>query len=130
MSDEQAVLDTAAALVAAFGSHDVDTYFDSFDPTTTFVFYNSPVVLRSVAEYQATWAEWESDGFHVDSCESHDGRVQFLTPDVALFTHRVHTVVTDNSGTNAVDERETIVFRREPDGSWIAVHEHLSPLPH
>jgi ketosteroid isomerase-like protein len=26
-------------------------------------------------------------------------------------------------------ERETIVFRREPDGRWLAVHEHLSPAP-
>src|SRR5829696_796084 len=29
----------------------------------------------------------------------------------------------------AVEERETIVFARQPDGTWLAVHEHLSPMP-
>lgn len=127
--DQSAVLKAAADLVAAFGSHDVERYFASFAPGTTFVFYNSPNVLRSVADYQSLWREWEADGFHVDSCESIGGQVQFLTPSVALFTHQVRTVVTDNSGTVELSERESIVFRQEPDGQWIAVHEHLSPLP-
>ena len=26
-------------------------------------------------------------------------------------------------------ERETIVFAHQPDGRWLAIHEHLSPLP-
>ena len=26
-------------------------------------------------------------------------------------------------------ERETIVFARQQDGGWLAVHEHLSPAP-
>jgi ketosteroid isomerase-like protein len=123
------VIDAAEAIVTAFGQHDVDAYFSSFAPDTTFIFYNSPRVLRSVAQYQDLWKEWEQDGFHVDSCESIDGQVQFLTDDVALFTHRVHTVISDNSGTAELDERESIVFRRSESGSWVGVHEHLSPLP-
>jgi ketosteroid isomerase-like protein len=126
---EGAVLSAANALIAAFGSHDVEAYFASFDPDTTFVFYNSPTVLRSVADYRSLWSEWETDGFHVDSCKSLDQRVQFLTSDVALFTHRVNTTVSDHSGQDSLDERESIVFRRQSDDAWIAVHEHLSSYP-
>jgi ketosteroid isomerase-like protein len=126
---ETAVLTAANALIAAFGSHDVEAYFASFDPDTTFIFYNSPAVLHSVAEYQALWSEWETDGFHVDACASLDQHVQFLTSDVALFTHRVNTTVSDHSGQASLDERESIVFRRQSNEAWIAVHEHLSSYP-
>jgi hypothetical protein len=33
------------------------------------------------------------------------------------------------AGREALRERETIVFHRAPSGRWLAVHEHLSPLP-
>jgi ketosteroid isomerase-like protein len=35
----------------------------------------------------------------------------------------------DAGGEHDLAERETIVFRREPAGEWLAVHEHLSPDP-
>jgi ketosteroid isomerase-like protein len=40
----------------------------------------------------------------------------------------VTTVVRTAPGEQTLRERETIVFRREA-GRWVAVHEHLSPLP-
>ncbi len=50
-----------------------------------------------------------------------------LLGDAAVFRHRVHTRARGGGGETTTDERETIVFARRPDGSWLAVHEHLSP---
>jgi ketosteroid isomerase-like protein len=127
-STEAEVLATAAALVAAFGSHDVAAYFDAFADDATFVFHTAAARLDSRAEYEALWHRWEhEDGFHVISCTSSGQRVQLLG-DVAVFTHDVTTVV-DAAGERATtDERETIVFARLGD-RWLAVHEHLSPAP-
>jgi ketosteroid isomerase-like protein len=48
--------------------------------------------------------------------------------DAAVFTHTVVTEISTKQGPTTMRERETIVFRRD-GGKWIAVHEHLSPLP-
>jgi ketosteroid isomerase-like protein len=32
-------------------------------------------------------------------------------------------------GEEAVHEIETIVFRKQPDGRWLIVHQHLSAQP-
>jgi uncharacterized protein (TIGR02246 family) len=118
----------AAAIVAAFGRHDPKAYFALFAPEATFVFHTTPQRLNSRAEYQAEWAKWEKeDGFRVRSCKSSDQRVQVLG-DAAVFTHTVVTEISTRQGPTTMRERETIVFRRE-GGKWIAVHEHLSPLP-
>jgi hypothetical protein len=45
---------------------------------------------------------------------------------VAIFTHKVSNEVSTNDGVDTVLERETIVFELV-NGSWIAIHEHLSP---
>jgi uncharacterized protein (TIGR02246 family) len=118
----------AAAIVAAFGRHDPRAYFALFAPEATFVFHTTPQRLNSRAEYQAEWAKWEKeDGFRVRSCKSSDQRVQVLG-DAAVFTHTVVTEISTKQGPSTMRERETIVFRRD-GGKWIAVHEHLSPLP-
>ncbi len=52
-----------------------------------------------------------------------------LAGDVAVFTHRVSTRALSGGEEVTTDERETIVFRREADGRWLAIHEHLSPTP-
>ncbi len=130
MTREQEVLDAARALVGAFGAHDTAGYFAAFAPDATFVFHTADAPLRSRAEYEELWASWErEDGFHVVSCSSADQHVQLLGPDVGVFTHRVHTVVRTDEGEEVLDERETIVFHRGADGRWVAVHEHLSPVP-
>ncbi|GEM_PF-108081 len=118
----------AAAIVAAFGRHDPNAYFALFAPEATFVFHTTPQRLNSRAEYRAEWAKWEKeDGFRVRSSKSSDQRVQVLG-DAAVFTHTVVTELSTKQGPTTMRERETIVFRRD-GGKWIAVHEHLSPLP-
>lgn len=117
----------ADQLVAAFAGHRADEYFAAFDPAATFLFHTSPSVLGSRAEYEAEWASWEDDGFRVLGCETRDRRIDLVTPEVAVMTHRVRTRL---AGVDDVScERETIVFRRGADGRWLAVHEHLSPDP-
>jgi ketosteroid isomerase-like protein len=128
MSSDQQVLAAAASLVRAFGRHDVDAYFAAFRSDATFCFYTFPRLLRSRAEYRQLWEGWEQqDGFRVLSCESSEQHVQSLG-DVAVFTHRVATHVRAGGEESRLDERETIVFVPDGDG-WLAVHEHLSPVP-
>jgi ketosteroid isomerase-like protein len=128
-SRDDEVAAAAATLVAAFGDHDKVGYFAAFAPDATFVFYPTETLLGSRAEYERLWAEWESEGFQVLGCRSLEGRVDLLTDDVAVFTHRVRTRVRIDGAEEHLAERETIVFRRTPQGSWLGVHEHLSPDP-
>ncbi len=127
--DEQAVLAAADACIEAFGGHDRERYFASFTPDATFVFYTTPGRLESRAVWQAEWDRLVAeDGFHVLQCTSDDRRVQVLG-DVAVFSHRVRTRSASHDGEVDSDERETIIFQRQADGAWLAVHEHLSPTP-
>jgi len=128
VNGEAEVLDAAGSLVEAFGAHDTAAYFASFAPDATFLFHTHDRPLRSREAYRELWTSWEQDGFQVVSCASSDRHVQVLTDDVAVFTHRVHTVVRTGAAEESLDERETIVFRREAGGRWSAVHEHLSPM--
>ncbi|WP_223863586.1 nuclear transport factor 2 family protein [Streptomyces sp. 5-10] len=127
MNDE--VLRAADALVAAFGEGRLDDYFAAFAPDATFVFHTTPERLTSTADYRALWDRWVAeDDFRVLSCASTDRLVQLLG-DTAVFTHRVETTVSTTAGAETTHERETIVFRRQPHGHWLAVHEHLSAAP-
>ncbi len=130
MSDsEPKVLDAAAALVAAFASGDLEAYFACFADHASFVFHSTPQLIESVDDYRRLWASWQRDeDFRVVSCESSARRVQSLGS-VAVFTHRVRTRVASVAGEVELHERETIVFEQQPDGRWLAVHEHLSPDP-
>jgi ketosteroid isomerase-like protein len=127
MTAQEEVLDAARRLIEAFGSHDVPAYFGSFAADATFVFHNHPVPLASRADYEAVWRGWEQEGFHVEGCTSSDQNVHLLTPEVAVFTHSVSTRLAGDEA--AQRERETIVFRRDPSGRWLGVHEHLSVDP-
>ena len=124
------VLAAAAACVRAFGEHDTADYFAAFHPAATFVFHTTDRLLGSRQEYEAEWAAWEADGFRVLSCVSSEQQVD-VWGDVAVLTHRVRTEVrpAEDAGAEVQHERETIVFRREPDGRWLGVHEHLSRDP-
>jgi ketosteroid isomerase-like protein len=124
------VLSAANALVDAFGAHDKNRYFSCFAEDATLLFYTTPQLLRSLSAFKDEFATWEKeDGYHVVKCESSDQNVQMLGDGVGIFTHSVLTNVMMNDGETEQRERETIVFRREPDGRWLAVHEHLSPAP-
>jgi ketosteroid isomerase-like protein len=127
-SDE--VLSAANALVDAFGAHDKDRYFSCFAEDATLLFYTTPRLLPSLSAFKDEFATWEKEyGYHVLKCVSSEQNVQILGDDVGVFTHSVLTNVMMNDGEAEQRERETIVFRREPDGRWLAVHEHLSPAP-
>jgi ketosteroid isomerase-like protein len=129
VSTTEEVLAAAGQLVEAFGRHDTGAYFECFAPEATFIFYTTPARLASRAEYERLWAGWErDDDFRVLSCSS-EGQVVQVLGDAAIFSHDVTTVVRTRAGEQAVRERESIVFRRRRDGSWAAVHEHLSPRP-
>ncbi len=132
MNESKAIAEvktTADAIVAAYGGHRTDDYFQAFHPQATFVFYSSPERFNSRVEFREEWDRWmREDGFKVLECVSSDQLVQPLG-DVAVFTHSLETRLRTNAGEETVLERETIVFSRQADGSWLAVHEHLSPDP-
>lgn len=123
--DAQAEVAAAAdQLVGAFARHDRDAYFDCFAPEATFLFHSSPAPFGSRVAYEQEWAQWEADGFRVLGCESSQRQITMVGNDVAILTH---SVVTTLDGAEApMRERETIVFHRQADGRWLAVHEHLS----
>ncbi len=124
-----AVLAAVDALVAAFGSHDSKAYFDAFSPEATFIFYNLDRALANRDEYEAEWALWERrDGFKVTGCRSTERSIQILG-EVAIFTHLVETELLLAGEPVINHERETIVFAKQADDRWLAVHEHLSALP-
>ena len=122
---------TADSLVAAFARSDPAAYFAFFAPEATFLFHTTVGRLDSRADYERLWAQWVAeDGFRVLSCESSRPAIQVLgaAGDVAVFSHRVRTVVETTAGSDTVFERETIIFARS-GADWRAVHEHLSPDP-
>ena len=117
----------AERLVEAFGAGRVEDYFACFAADATFVFYTTEERLESRAAYRALWRRWESDdGFRVVACESSNPLITPLGDDAAVFVHDVATTVATREGEESLSERETIVFARR-DGTWLAVHEHLSP---
>ena len=127
MNARNEILAAAAAIVDDFGHHRTAEYFSGFAADATFVFYTHTARLDSRADYEALWASWEAhDGFRVHGCRSRDQHVQLLGETAAVFTHYVESDVEFAGEVSTVRERETIVFENR-DGSWLAVHEHLSP---
>jgi ketosteroid isomerase-like protein len=118
----------ADSLVAAFAASDATAYFAHFHPDASFLFHDTPGLIRSRAEYEALWAQWErEDGFRVLACESTDQHVQ-QHGDLAVFTHAVRTRRVIAGTEEELHERETIVLHRDGEG-WLCIHEHLSPDP-
>ncbi len=116
-------------IVSAYGNHRTDEYFSCFHPEATFVFYNVPGRLESRDAFRKEWERWErEDGLHVLQCTSTERLVQPLG-NVAVVSHRLLTRLRTHQGEETLRERETIVFARQEDGSWLVVHEHLSPDP-
>ncbi|WP_249676456.1 YybH family protein [Pseudomonas abieticivorans] len=129
MSDQQHVLDAAAELVAAFAKNDREAYFGAFSADASFVFYTLAQPLLSRDAYQALWdSSRREDGFEVLSCTSSNAFVS-LQGDVAIFIHDVATELRMQGELCFSQERETIVFRKEQQGRWLACHEHLSATP-
>ncbi|HEX7391060.1 MAG TPA: nuclear transport factor 2 family protein [Acidiphilium sp.] len=120
------VLQAAHELVAHFAAHDTENYFAAFAPEATFIFHTTPQPLDSREAYRALWRDWEADGFRILDCRSFEPHIR-VHGDVAIFTHRVETRLTTGGVEQTTTERETIVFQRQDDKRWLAIHEHLSP---
>jgi uncharacterized protein (TIGR02246 family) len=115
----------ADRLMVAFSTGDEDGYFDCFHPDATFLFHGvDPIGSRDA--YRALVRAWKDQhGFRVSSSTSHDAAVSVFG-DTAILTHGVTTRQTWEGEETTLHERESIVFRRQPDGAWLAIHEHLS----
>ena len=125
---EQAVLDAADAIVAAFTATDTEAYFAGFSEDASFIFHPEAARLNSRAEYEQLWAGWVKDGWRVTACSSSDRLVQTFAGG-AVFSHTVATSIDSDEGPDSYVERESIIFRAEGDESLIAIHEHLSTVP-
>ena len=118
--------EAAQRLITSFGDHDVEAYFASFAPSATFIFHSHPQVVPSRDAYRSLWESWEAEGFRVVSCVSSNQKISAISPEAAVFTHSVRTLL--DGADKELFERETIVFHR--DGNrWLGVHEHLSLDP-
>lgn len=118
------VRQAAADLVAAFASNDTARYFACFSEDATFLFHTLAQPLLSRRAYQDLWAQWQAEGFAVLGCRSSNVQVS-LQGEVAIFMHDVATHIRIAGEEHQLDERETIVFRRQGE-RWLACHEHLS----
>jgi hypothetical protein len=128
MSAIDDVKKAAADLVGHFGASRVGEYFQCFSESADFIFYTHTERLKSRKAYEDLWKSWEAEmNFKILSCTSSDQNIRMVSNNVAIFTHNVSTDVSTNDGVDTVSERETIVFELV-GGSWIAIHEHLSPF--
>ena len=119
------VRSAAGRLMEAFSTADEDGYFDRFHPDATFLFHGvDPIGSR--ADYRALVRRWKDEhGFRVRSSESRDADIR-LFGETAIFTHNVTTIQMWDGEESTLHERESIVFQRQGDGGWLAIHEHLS----
>jgi ketosteroid isomerase-like protein len=124
------VLAAATRLCDAFAQGRIDDYFACFAPQANFIFHSLPGRIDSLADYRQHWADWKRDlGLEILGCDSFDRTVQ-LFGDTAVYTHSVTVRVrTRDAGDQTRHERETIVFVRNANARWEAVHEHLSKDP-
>ncbi|MCV9918902.1 nuclear transport factor 2 family protein [Pseudomonas sp. BT-42-2] len=118
------VRQAAADLVAAFASNDSARYFACFSEDATFLFHTLAQPLLSRRAYEQLWAQWQAEGFAVLACQSSNVHLS-LQGELAIFIHDVATRIRIAGEEHALNERETIVFRRQ-DERWLACHEHLS----
>ena len=115
----------AGRLMEAFSTGDEERYFDCFHPDATFLFHGvEPIGSR--ADYRALVRTWKDEhGFRVLSSESREADIR-LFGDTAILTHRVTTNQVWDGEEAMLRERESIVFQRQGDGGWLAIHEHLA----
>ena len=82
--------------------------------------------IGSRDEYRTLVRTWKDEhSFRVLSAKSHDPDVHVFE-DTAIFTHRVTTIQMWDGEESTLQERESIVFQRQGEGGWLAIHEHLA----
>ncbi len=123
------VLAAADRLIAAYGNWDIEAYLAFFAPDVRLIFYHDARIFDSRAAWATELAKLDSEGYKILSCTSTNQHVD-VYGEVAIFTHDVTTVELSVSGSKGMlKERETIIFKLQEDGRWLAVHEHLSGKP-
>jgi hypothetical protein len=131
LTTEDEVLATAAHLIECYGQNDTHAYLACFALNATFDFYFLGEMLMSRIAWTVELVHLESKGVRVLSCTSSHQHVRILSSTVALFHHDVVTVETSpDKGEETLSERETIIFVLGESGRWLAVHEHLTEMPH
>ena len=112
-------------LMEAFSTGNEDGYFDCFHPDATFFFHGQDLI-GSREDYRAAVRSWKAEhGFRVLAAESRDADIRVFR-DTAILTQRVTTTQMWDDEESTLHERESIVFQRQRDGGWLAIHEHLS----
>lgn len=130
---EHDVLEAAANIVKAFAATNTKEYFAGFAADASFIFHPEATRLDDRASYEKLWDSWLAEGWKVTDCTSTEQLVQVFAGG-AVFSHTVATAVRsgldpESYSPDSYVERESIIFRREADGSLIAIHEHLSTIP-
>ncbi|WP_066566639.1 nuclear transport factor 2 family protein [Snodgrassella sp. CFCC 13594] len=127
MNTHRPVAMAAENIIEAFANHQKKRYFDAFADHASFVFYNLAYPLTSKKDYHNTWSIWEMEhGFHVMACQSTNPQI-FVCGSTAIYIHEVATTLQWDGQIIHNEERESIILDRQPDGSWLCIHEHLSP---
>ncbi|KAA8732421.1 nuclear transport factor 2 family protein [Acinetobacter qingfengensis] len=117
----------ANEIITAFGQHQTAQYFALFEPEAQFIFYTHHEKLNSRMAYEMLWTQWEEQHrFKILNCESLHQAIT-LHENIAVFTHEVRTTVQWENAINSINEAETIILKRNAQGLWRAIHEHLSP---
>jgi len=125
----EAVQSAADDLVGAFFRHDREAYFAAFAPDASFIFHNLPERLDSRDAYLAHWQQWEeAHGLRIEGGDSSEPAVA-THGSMAVFSHRMTTRLQFDGHSETRRERETLVFRKDKSGRWLALHCHLSLDP-
>jgi uncharacterized protein (TIGR02246 family) len=125
---EGEILEAYERLVAAFREGRLDDKFACFADDATIV--DGARWFGSLDEYRTEWERWaaDDDGSAVPSVETRVMNLRMLG-DAAILVHAIESRERTDAGEETANERETIVFAKQPDGRWLIVHQHLSPLP-
>ena len=131
MSAEEEVRPGAArSLVPPSAAGDLDAYFGSFADDATFLFHTTDRLLTLDGRVPREWARWARRTASGCSAARPTAARAGASATPPCSTHRVRTTVaTPRGAEDVLHERETIVFHRQDDGRWLAVHEHLSVDP-
>jgi ketosteroid isomerase-like protein len=124
---ESEVLEAYERLVASFREGRWQDKFASFAEEATVV--DGGRWFGSLDEYRSAWNEWAAQHDVVPVPLSVDTRVMKLQMlgQAAVLTHFIESRERTDAAEESVQEVETIVFGKQPDGRWLIVHQHLSP---
>lgn len=125
---ESEVLEAYERLVASFREGRWDDKFACFAEEATVV--DGGRWFRSLDEYRDAWNRWAAEKDVLPVPLSVDTRIMKIQiyGQAAVLTHSIDSRERSEAGEETAHEVETIVFGKQPDGRWLIVHQHLSPI--